>query len=154
MTADDLNFSGLVYASTRPDILALPWPAEQKQELLTMQFRAQHHHYTTHYPNAEYLLIERDGQSVGRLFLDRRADCLHILDIALLPHVRGSGLGTALLEDLIAEAGSQNKSISLYVDKQNTARRLYQRLDFQPAQEEGFYMLMVRRPKANAQAAG
>ncbi len=154
MTAGDLNFSCLVYAATRPDILALPWSDAEKQAFLTMQFRAQHHHYTTHYPNAEYLLIEREGQGVGRLFLDRRPERLHILDIALLPQVRGTGLGTALLEELIAEAGTQNKSISLYVDKQNVARRLYQRLGFEPVEEEGFYMLMVRKPRANAQVAG
>ena len=145
MTADDLDFSCLVYAGTRPDILALPWSHAQKQEFLTMQFRAQHLHYTTHYPDAEYLLIERDGEGVGRLFLHRRPDRIHILDIALLPQVRGTGLGTKLLEDLIAEAASQNKSVSLYVDKQNTARRLYQRLAFEPVEEQGFYLLMLRK---------
>src|SRR2546426_7565136 len=141
MVAQDLPFLYRVYASTRPDILMLPWDEPQKQALLEMQFHAQHSYYQQQFPDADYLIVERSLQPIGRLYVDRRTDKIHVLDIALAPEARGAGIGTALLEDLLAEAAGTRRRVSLYVDKGNAARTLYQRLSFQPVAEEGLYML-------------
>jgi len=146
MVAQDLPFLHRVYASTRADILMLPWDESQKQALIEMQFRAQHSYYLQQFPAADYLVVERGGQPVGRLYVDRRPEKLHILDITLLPEARGAGIGTALLQDLMAEAGGSGKAVSLFVERENTARKLYESLSFQPVTANGVYMLMEWRP--------
>jgi hypothetical protein len=47
-TEADTDFLMRLYASTREEELAqAPWSAEQKQEFVAGQFRAQRHHYRT-----------------------------------------------------------------------------------------------------------
>ncbi|WP_431965843.1 N-acetyltransferase family protein [Nocardia sp. bgisy134] len=52
------------------------------------------------------------------------------LAIAVAPRARGTGLGTAMLERLIADAAGPFPAMSLSVREDNPARRLYQRLGF------------------------
>ena len=90
----DLSFLALVYASTRADELAaVPWSAEQKAAFLDMQFRAQHSHYRRHHGDADWLVILREHEPVGRLYVERRDDEHSIIDIAFLTQHRGQGFG-------------------------------------------------------------
>jgi len=52
------------------------------------------------------------------------------LSIAIYPEYRGRGLGMLLLKHLISELPTHINSISLSVDTQNSAKRLYERLGF------------------------
>lgn len=66
------------------------------------------------------------------------------LAIALLPRYRGQGIGTALMEAMIAllkEKGYQKASLS--VQKENPARRLYERLGFVPLKQTAEEWIMV-----------
>jgi ribosomal protein S18 acetylase RimI-like enzyme len=87
-------------------------------------------------------VIERAGEALGRLYLARWKSEHRIVDIALLPAHRGSGLGTALLTDLLDEAAAVGKAVSIHVEKFNPAMSLYRRLGFVAAGEEGAYDLM------------
>lgn len=149
ITDADLPFLEVVYAATRTEELAqTDWDDAQKGAFLGFQFRAQHAHYTTHYAGAEFLVIERDGVPVGRLYLHWRADDLRIVDIALLPEARGRGIGEALLRALLAAAAARGHGASIHVEQMNPAMRLYTRLGFQKAGEHGIYHLMEWRPDA------
>lgn len=140
----DMSFLCALYRSTRETELArVPWTEAQKQTFIEMQFNAQHAHYQTHYPNALWLLIEARGLgAIGRLYLERWTQEHRIIDIALIPAVRGRGLGRALLEDLMDEASSEGKGISIHVEKENPAMRLYQRLGFRRIEDKGVYDLL------------
>lgn len=142
ITADDLPFLHRVYASTRTDIVGVPWSDAQKEAFLQMQFQAQHTYYQAQFPAADYLLVERDGKAIGRLYIDRREACIHILDISLLPHAQGEGIGTRLLQELMDEGRQTQRNVTLYVERENSARVLYQRLAFRPVAEQGIYILM------------
>ena len=149
LTPADLGFLSALYASTREDELApLPWSAEQKAEFLEMQFQAQHSHYLKHYPDALWLIIERGGEPVGRLYLEYWPGEHRIIDIALMPGARGSGLGEALLRDVIDEAARHSKPVGIHVEKENPAMRLYRRLGFETVEDKGVYDLLMRRPSA------
>jgi ribosomal protein S18 acetylase RimI-like enzyme len=56
------------------------------------------------------------------------------LAIGVVPEARGRGIGSALLDALLALAREQGfRALSLAVDRQNPARRLYERKGFRDA---------------------
>lgn len=66
------------------------------------------------------------------------------LSIALLPEFRGAGLGTALLKILISEARADGyQGLSLSVDPDNPAARLYPRLGFRKVGVAGGSTVML-----------
>jgi len=139
----DLPLLARIYASTRTEELApVPWSNAEKAAFLDMQFRAQHAHYQQNYPEADWLVMMHDGENIGRLYLERLPDQHRIIDIAFLPEYRGRGLGTALLRDLLDEAAAAGKDMSIHVEKNNPAMRLYRRLGFATVEDKGLYDLM------------
>jgi GNAT superfamily N-acetyltransferase len=147
ITPADEPFLRQVYTSTRiEELAAVPWTPEQKEAFCRMQFDAQHNHYQKFYPKASYDIIEREATDVGRLYVDRTETEILIVDISLLPEFRGAGLGGRILRDLQAEAQTARKTLTIYVEKFNPARRLYDRLGFQPTKDEGVYDRMEWQP--------
>lgn len=144
----DVPFLFRVYASTRAqEMAAAPWPEDQKAAFVEMQARAQHTDYRRNYPDADWLIIERGAEAIGRLYLDRRESEHNIIDIAFLPEHCGKGYGGALVRDLLDEAAAAAKPMSIHVEKFNPAMRLYRRLGFVTAEEQGVYDLMRWTPQ-------
>ena len=153
-TPDDLPFLGRLYASTRAEeVAASGWPEELQQQFLAQQFDAQHRHYRTYYPDAEWLVIERGGERVGRLYIEEWPSQFRLIDIALIPSARGTGIGTAVIEDVFAQATSAGKAVSIHVEKNNPAMSLYRRLGFRTAEDKGVYDLLEWRPPALGEAS-
>jgi GNAT superfamily N-acetyltransferase len=143
VTPEDETFLQRVYASTRVEELAVTgWSEEQKTAFLQHQFTAQDAHYRKHYPTAEFSVIEEEGLSVGRLYVDRWTREIRIMDIALLPEHRRKGTGTLLIAALQEEARATAKALSIHVEKFNPAMRLYERLGFKPIEDKDVYVLM------------
>lgn len=139
----DLPFLERVYGATRAEELApLGWPEQRKNAFVSMQFQAQHAHYQRHYPDADWLVIERAGVGLGRLYVERWPSQHRIIDVAFLPEHRGRGLGSALLRDLQDEAARAGKAVSIHVEKLNPAMYLYERLGFVRDEDKGVYDLM------------
>jgi ribosomal protein S18 acetylase RimI-like enzyme len=146
---EDEPFLRRVYAGTRSEELAvIPWNDAQKDAFLRMQFDAQRRSYLEQFPHASFDVVLCDGEPVGRLYVDRREDLIRIIDVALLPEARGNGIGAKLLNDLIVEAGSSNRSIRLHVARSNRAIRLYRRLGFATIGESEVYDEMEWNPDA------
>ena len=143
MTETDLPFSATVYASARYDELELTgWSPDQKAIFVAQQHAAQHRHYRQHYDGAQWLIIESGGRPAGRLFRIVWPEEIRVIDISLLPEARGSGIGTAILVSIQAEAAQLGRAVTVHVEKNNPARRLYQRLGFAVAADKGVYDLM------------
>jgi ribosomal protein S18 acetylase RimI-like enzyme len=66
------------------------------------------------------------------------------LSIAVLPNYRNHGLGTGLLERMIAEAGRSYSAVSLSVSLDNPAKRLYERLGFEIIERHGTSLTMIK----------
>ncbi|BCQ62769.1 MULTISPECIES: GNAT family N-acetyltransferase [Pseudomonas] len=145
-SADDLAFLRELFVSRRWDeVSAVPgWSDAQRRAFLHNQAELQHQHYERHYPEAQWLIVEQAGQPIGRLCLHRHATEQRIVDIALLPAWHGQGLGTRLLRAILAQADAQGHNSSLSVETASRARRLYQRLGFEPIEENGLYLQMQR----------
>jgi ribosomal protein S18 acetylase RimI-like enzyme len=151
VTEGDQDFLFSVYASTRAEEMNLvDWSDAQKETFLHMQFSAQTTHYSLYYPNAEYKIIERAGMSIGRLIVENRGDHFLIMDIALLPEYRRSGIGTFLIQQLQQEAIQLNLPLVLRVEFFNPAIGLYKRLGFLKSRDVNpVYQEMVWAPGAS-----
>lgn len=150
-TEADREFLLELYAGTREQELAqVDWADGARAAFLEHQFSAQDQHYRSNYPGATLDVIEVDGERAGRLYVYRGEDDIRIMDIAMAASFRGRGIGSGLLEGLMAEARSSGRSLSIHVEAQNPARSLYDRLGFVPVGEHGVYLLMKWTPDAEA----
>jgi ribosomal protein S18 acetylase RimI-like enzyme len=146
--AEDEEFLRAVYAGTRAEELALvPWDEAQRAAFIRFQFAAQQRFYKSEYSAAEHHVVLNHGRPVGRLYVDRRAQEIRILDIALLPAHRGLGIGTPLITALMSEDSVSGRALSIYVDRDGRAQRLFARLGFVVREESDFQVLMEWRPK-------
>ena len=146
-TEADLPFLQRLYMSTRWEELAMvDWTEAQKIAFLDQQFAAQRRHYLTHFADAVFDVLEAPNGPAGRLYLHRQPKFLLIIDIALLPEWCGRGIGTAVIEEIFAEARPHGKAVEIAVEKFNPAQRLYERLGFREYSENGPYRFMRWRP--------
>ena len=147
-TEEDVPFLCRLYVSIRwEEVQAAPWTDEQRLAFLEDQFSKQHRHYSTYYTRSDFLIIEKDGAAVGRLCIDRgHHSDLRVVDIALLPGARGTAIGGDLLRAVQAEARDEGKKVSIHVEQENPAKRLYARLGFRDVSQTGPYWLMEWTP--------
>jgi ribosomal protein S18 acetylase RimI-like enzyme len=124
----------------------VPWDDTQKAVFLRQQFDAQDAWWQENYAAASFDVIVVDGEPAGRLYVHRGRSEIRIVDIALLPEHRGNGIGTRLLEDLLAEGDAEAKSVTIHVERMNPALRLYERLGFELAEDKGVYLFLERPP--------
>ena len=66
----------------------------------------------------------------GRLYVERGAAAIRLIDVSILGPQRGRGIGTRLLQALQAEAAARQVPLQLSVVRGNPATRLYARLGF------------------------
>jgi len=148
---EDRPFIEALYASTREEELGLGgWPEELRRQFIAQQQFAQHRHFETAHPGAEWLIVERDGEPIGRLYVEDRGHDLWLIDIALMPHSRGSGIGGALMGDLLDWGRDAGKPVGLTVYNTNPARRLYDRLGFVEVRSDEVYAEMLWTGEAAA----
>jgi ribosomal protein S18 acetylase RimI-like enzyme len=146
-TADDEAFLFGLYCSTREEeIAAWGWNAAQREAFLRMQFQAQRQHYRALDAPAEQLIVCRESRPIGWIALIRSGRGLWLADIALVPEQRNSGIGTALIQDMLAEAAATHSVVQLHVLHNNRVIGLYQRLGFRVVADEGIYLQMEWRP--------
>ncbi|MBL0950589.1 MAG: GNAT family N-acetyltransferase [Pseudomonas sp.] len=141
----DLSFLHRLYASTRAQEMALSgWDQPAIDAFLAQQFDAQHHYYQEHYQGSDFSLICHGEQAIGRLYIFRGPTTINLIDISLLPEWRGKGIGTRYLAALVDEADAAEKSIRLFVEPTNPAKRLYERFAFRISGSNHIYLQMHR----------
>jgi ribosomal protein S18 acetylase RimI-like enzyme len=145
--AEDREFLVGLYGSTRDvELSQVAWAPGQREAFVRMQFDAQDRDYRARNPQASFDVVEVGGAPAGRLIVDRRDGEIRILDISLLPEVRGAGIGTGLIRKVQDEAASTGRPLTVHVETHNPAVTLYARLGFEPvsqqASEVGVYRLM------------
>jgi len=144
----DEQFLRRLYASSRAGELAVVgWQPEQLEAFLEMQYSARERHYRKQFPDADDLLVLVGGQPAGRLCVNRGNQELRVVDIALLPKHRGSGIGGALIAGLQEEATTAGLPLALQVEAGNPAANLYRRLGFVSDAADGVYNSMRWTPE-------
>jgi ribosomal protein S18 acetylase RimI-like enzyme len=121
----------------------VPWTDAEKQAFLEFQFEAQQNDYLRRFPHAEHSIVIFEGDSVGRIWIDRQEGEIRLLDVTILPDHQNQGIGTILLKELQQESASGGKPLRHSVYKTNTkALRFYHRLGFEVVEDFEAYVLM------------
>ena len=146
---DDEGFLFRVYSSTREDEISnLPWDDQQRNGFLQMQFAAQRADYSRRFPDGEHQIIILEHQCAGRLYLARSENEIRILDIALLPEYRNREIGSFIIEELRREASETNRPVRIYVEQNNRALNLFDRIGFIIVQDIGSHFLLEWRAQS------
>jgi len=145
---DDGDFLLSVYASTRPELTGSGWPEKQQDAFVRMQFDAQTRHYRESFPDAAYSVICVDGEPAGRLIVNYAGDQILIVDIALLPEFRRTGIGSGLVRRLLERADADHLPVRCHVLHDSTARRFWEQAGFAAQGSDGVYVAMERPPPA------
>ncbi|MBL0141432.1 MAG: GNAT family N-acetyltransferase [Betaproteobacteria bacterium] len=136
----DEAFLKALYRGTRePELDLTGWPEPQRQAFADQQFALQDRYYREHYREAAFLVIERAGERIGRLYLHPSQAELRVMDISLAPPHRSAGLGTAIMGAIQEEAARRGAAVTLHVEMFNRARDLYARLGFREEALDGIY---------------
>jgi GNAT superfamily N-acetyltransferase len=143
----DYEFQRQLYHDVRAEEMRhFPFDESQKRTFLDWQFECQWKHYRQHYPTCDWRIILLEGRPIGRLLVDRWADQIRIVDIALVATARGSGIGSMLMKEILEEGQSSGKPVTIHVEVFNPAQQLYQRLGFKQVDTSGAYHLMRWSP--------
>jgi GNAT superfamily N-acetyltransferase len=131
-SAEDTAFLFDLFCAVRLAEMALmPLDDAGRRFLLQAQFRSMTNTYRTNYPNARFEIATLDDTPIGRLITDVQPDCVHFVDIALLPASQGGGLATTLMLAALEEPRRLGVPGRVNVLGQNVASlRLCQRLGF------------------------
>jgi ribosomal protein S18 acetylase RimI-like enzyme len=119
--------------------------------LLDQQFRAQAADYVRNYPAGGHRIVELEGDPIGRVWLDRRPDELLVVDMAILPEHRSSGIGSLLLREIFADADAAGVRVRMTTSKTNPrAIALCKRLGFSVVDPDEVFVSLVRSPTARS----
>ena len=150
-SSEDAEFLFKLYASTRTEELnAWGWDSQQQEAFLKMQFHAQQTSYQNQFPNSNYQIVLMQQLAIGSMLVIRDEAEIRLADIALLPEYRDRGIGSFLLQNLLAEATQAVKPLRLQVIQFNRAIQLYQRLGFAKVGDNGTHFLMEWQPPSAA----
>jgi ribosomal protein S18 acetylase RimI-like enzyme len=140
--AMDAPFLETLYRSARPDLQWVEAPQEQREALMAQQYGVLQAGTGANHPDAMHFVVEKQGSQVGGLIVDFGANAVHLIYLALVPAVRGQGLGRELVRGLQQAASRAHAPLVTVVWRSNPrARQLYIELGFtvesiQPAAEQ------------------
>jgi len=103
---------------------------------------------------AEVRIILLDGEGVGWFQSTAQPDVLFLSQLYITRSFQRRGVGTEVMQRLIAEARHANRPIALDVVKINPALRLYQRLGFRITGEEEHKFNMILDPALDSDLPG
>ncbi len=142
----DEAFLRALHAGTRAEEMrATGWSPSRCRAFLDQQFDFQQHHQRVQYPDALFLLLQHDGQAVGRLSWHSGSHCARLIELSLMPTRRGRGLGSAIFALLAEVADQRGQCIRLHVEPNHPARRLCERNGFVVEHADHVH-LGLRRP--------
>lgn len=132
-----------LYSSVRAAELApVDWSDDEKASFLRSQCELQRAHYRQYYVDAEFSIIERAARPIGRLYVHTTRSEVRLMEIALLNDQRGKGIGTAIVGALLESAAVKQLPVTLHVEPNNPAQRMYARFGFRFVEDRGAYQFL------------
>ena len=94
-TDGDRGFLYALHCRTMRVVIEQTWGWDEDWQQMDFERRFRDH---------DVSIIECDGEATGGLFLERRTDSLYIHEIQLTPEFQGSGIGSAVVGQVIEQA--------------------------------------------------
>ncbi len=134
---EDLVFARTIYFEEMRWIVErlFGWDELREQEKFPAQFKAE-----------EVEIIVVDGVDVGWLQTRMDDSSIILLQLYVQHSMQRKGIGTHVLNTLLAQAAGQRKAVKLGVVKINPAVRLYQRHGFQITHDDEYKFYMKFDP--------
>ena len=143
---DDRPFLCRLFSAGRVDDFATLGESAASN-LLASQFEIQQNSYVERFGLDSDLVITVGDEPVGRLFVHCDSTDWTLVDIAVLPTHRNTGIASTLLRDLVRQAGDNEATVRLNVRLDNLgAQRLYFRLGFTADGVDDMDLQLVLRP--------
>lgn len=149
---DVAELASLGPAATLRDADVALLGADVALQMRTLEWSARTSGWASRSGDVETFAITVGGETVGYLGVERVLGAVTIVDVAVVPAARGRGIGSAALEQVLAEADRDGHEVRLTVAADNPAARLYRRLGFvERASDE--MNLQMARPAADSRGA-
>ncbi len=144
-TEDDHEFLFAVFcAALVPSDPLAALPESESEPLLRARFDAREQQFRSAYVLADFDVLTVDGEPAGNLYVDRGDDEFVVIDISLLPQFRNRGIGTAVIGQLVEEAGRIVLPVRARVQHDSPTSRFWRRLGFEQVGDDGrFYGIAV-----------
>jgi ribosomal protein S18 acetylase RimI-like enzyme len=127
----DALFMVQLFNSTKPFFYELGLPLGAVEIMLAQQYQLQQTGYKIQFPNAATFILRHHGQAIGKVMIDNNGHTIHIIDLAIIPQMRGRGFGSVILDCIKLNATRLGLPVCLSVNKDNVrAKRLYQNHGF------------------------
>lgn len=145
---EDASFLRALFASNCLHLHALGLPPAALGALIEQQYTCQQADYHRRFPFAHSLIALAGQVSVGQMVVNDDGATLHIVDLAVVPAVRGRGYGRAMVRQVQARAcEARRQAVTLSVDPMNQqALRLYGALGFEITERLPIHWRMLWRP--------
>ena len=123
---DEIEIRRLVY-SDLPSVLAIErrsFPTPWSLAMFVLELSK---------PSGICLAASSGGRLIGYLVCSRYADVWHLMNVAVDPGRRRSGIAKALLGELLSQAGTEARYTLEVRTSNDVAIRMYERFGFRPA---------------------
>ncbi|AMP00742.1 acetyltransferase family protein [Collimonas arenae] len=136
-TEEDLSFLlALRDATMTPHLIRAGAAIDEASQLARIRYRFEHAQ-----------IVSLKGRKIGLLKACKEEAQWYIVQIQIMPECQGQGLGRQIVEHILAQASRDRLPTALKVLEGNPARRLYEKLGFKEARQEGIEYLMVCPPR-------
>ena len=137
-TAADTEFARQVHHQAYREVVERqfgPWREAEQDQFFEADWR-----------DARFEIILADGEPCGYVAIQHREDDLHVRELVILPACQGKGIGSRILQDVIAQARQRRVPVRLGTFHQNRAVALYRRLGFEEVGRTATHVLLEWRP--------
>jgi ribosomal protein S18 acetylase RimI-like enzyme len=139
----------LIHASIAGELGASQWPEPMRTHLLSVQYTARRQLHRANFPAAASYVVVADGADAGWTVVTTMPHEIQLVEIMILPELRGKGIGTAAIRQVLASAAAAGKPVRLNVNVTNHAAiGLYQRLGFRRIEGDEVQHVMERLPQS------
>jgi len=146
MPGDERFFRELYRETRKAEFAGLAWGTGEVQALCDAQFDMHARAHRSAFPEAEHFVVELDGAAAGRMIVGRAAEGLWLLELALMPAIRGQGVGSRLLRGLQERARAASVPLHVHVEASSRALGWYRRLGFTDLGQEGLHVVLAWTP--------